>query len=353
MKIGIDISPLKTGHFLQHRVRGTGFYLEHLKASLQKYYPKNEYNFFTRSEKLPNDLDLIHIPYFEPFFITLPIKKIKTVVTVHDLTPLVFPKQFPSGIKGKVKWQIQKTRLKKADYIITDSQSSKEDIIKFTGISENRISVVYLAAGEEFKKLEVGNWKLKTKNKYDLPDQFGLYVGDVTWNKNLPKIIQAFENLNLPLVLVGKAIKDEEFDMSNPWNRDLLEVRSLVKEGKNIKALGFVPTDDLIFLYNLATVFVMPSFYEGFGLPILEAMSCGCPVITSKEGSLKEIAGDAALFVDPYNQKEIEEAVIRVFNEEKLRKELSEKGLKQAKNFSWENTAKKTIEAYMKALENR
>jgi len=163
--------------------------LEHLKKSLLKYFSDDKYTFFTRSEKLPKNIDLVHIPYFEPFFLTLPkVNKFKTVVTVHDLTPLVFPKEFPAGLKGKLKWQIQKGRLKKADHIITDSESSKEDIIKYVGVSESKISVVYLAAGEEFEKLKADNLKLKAvREKYDLPDPFCLYVGDVTWNKNLPR----------------------------------------------------------------------------------------------------------------------------------------------------------------------
>lgn len=351
MRVGIDCSPLKTGHFLQHRVRGTGFYLEHLKDSLEKYCPENEYTFFTRTEKLPDNLDLIHIPYFEPFFITLPRKpKTKVVVTVHDLTPLVFPKEFPAGLKGKIKWQIQKKRLKKADHIITDSECSKNDIIKYTRIKEEKISVVYLAAAEQFRKLELRNLKLEVKTKYDLPDRFGLYVGDVTWNKNLPRVIKAFQNVGLPLVLVGKAISEGEFDKTNPWNKDLAEVRSLLEKDQKTKAFGFVSTEDLVSLYNLATVFVMPSLYEGFGLPVLEAMACGCSVITSKEGSLKEITNDCALFVNPYNQKEIEEAIVKVFNNDNLRNELSEKGLKQAKKFSWKKTARETTEAYKKAL---
>jgi len=350
MQVAIDVSPLETGHFLQHRVRGTGFYLEHLKKALVKYFPENEYTFFTRSKKLPENVDLVHIPYFEPFFLTLPrTNKFKTVVTVHDLTPLVFPKEFPSGIKGKLKWQIQKKRLRNADHIITDSESSKKDIAKYARISENKISVVYLAAGEEFKKLENGKWKEEIRKKYNLPEKFALYVGDVTWNKNLPRIIRAVKKTNMQLVIVGKAVIDENFDRSNTWNKDLAKVQNLIKENTNIKPLGFLSTEDLVALYNLADVFLMPSLYEGFGLPILEAMACGCPVLTSKEGSLREVAGDVAYFVDPYNEDDIASSLQLLEKDEELKSKLSEKGLRQAKNFSWEQTAKNTIDAYKKA----
>jgi len=112
MKIAIDVSPLQTGH----KVRGVGFYLEHLKDALVKYFPDNEYVFFERGENLPRDIDLVHFPYFEPFFLALPLyKKFKTVVTVHDLTPIVFPNAFPRGIKGEIKWQMQRYALRRAD----------------------------------------------------------------------------------------------------------------------------------------------------------------------------------------------------------------------------------------------
>ncbi len=350
MNIGIDISPLKSGHYLQHRVRGTGFYLQNLKESLKGEDKNNSYIFYDRSTSIPGNIDLIHIPYFEPFFITLPIiKKVKTIVTVHDLTPLVFSKNFPSGIKGKLKWNIQKLLLKQADAIITDSNSSKKDIVQYTGISANKISVVYLAAGEEFKKLEIGNWKLEIGKRYGLPEKFALCVGDVTWNKNLPRLIKAAIKADVPLVMVGKALVEKDFDKNNPWNQDLVEVQKLA-ENKKIIRLGFVPTDDLVALYNLAKVFIMPSLYEGFGLPILEAMACGCPVLTSKEGSIPEVAGNAAFYVDAYSVDSITEGIKKVFEDKKLQEELSEEGIKQAKKFSWKKTAENTISVYQQVL---
>src|SRR5690606_8255299 len=142
--------------------------------------------------------DLLHIPYFDPFFIHLPLqKKSKLVVTVHDLTPLVFPDIFPAGIKGNLKWQFNKRLLAKADGIITDSHASATDIHRLTGIPKNKIHTVYLAAGEEFKKMENGKWKMEIKEKYGLPDRFVLYVGDVTANKNLPRLIDAIKEANL------------------------------------------------------------------------------------------------------------------------------------------------------------
>jgi glycosyltransferase involved in cell wall biosynthesis len=343
MKIAIDISPLQTGH----KVRGIGFYLEHLRGSLVKYLPQNEYVFFERGESLPKDIDLVHFPYFEPFFLALPIyKKYKTVVTVHDLTPIVFPKAFPRGIKGQLKWQMQRYSLRQAKAIITDSECSKKDIIKHVGAKAAKVNVVYLAAGEDFKKLEIGNWKMEIRQKYNLPERFVLYVGDVTWNKNLPRLLDAVKEIGVPIVMVGKSLTSQDYDKNNPWNSDLNRVQEIASGDKNIIRLGFVSPEELIQIYNIATVFTMPSLYEGFGLPILEAMSCGCPVITTKEGSLKEVSGSAAYFVDAYDVKSIASGIKKVFFDEKLQRELIEKGFDNIKRFSWKKTAEETFNIY-------
>ena len=348
MKIAIDISPLKSGHFLQHRVRGTGFYLQNLKSALEKYYPENNYLYFSRGDSLKENIDVVHYPYFEPFFLTLPLfSKNKSVVTVHDLTPLVFPDHFKSGFKGGVKWQIQKMALAGMKMVITDSQASKKDIVKFAGVPEEKVKVVYLAAGLEFKVLPdkekvIGN----IRKKYNLPKDFVLYVGDATWNKNLPRLIEAAIKINVPIVMVGKALTDKVADTHNPWNRDLIKLQELAEKNKNILRLGFVSSEDLVALYNAANLFVMPSLYEGFGLPVLEAMSCGCPVVTSKEGSLAEVSGDAAKVVDPYSVDSIAQGMKEILGNSVLRKELSQKGLVQAKKFTWEKMAKETMDAY-------
>ncbi|MFH1832987.1 MAG: glycosyltransferase family 1 protein [Candidatus Levyibacteriota bacterium] len=350
MKVAIDISPLKSGH----KVRGVGFYLENLKKSLVEYENSIEYVFFDEEKEIPNNIDLVHYPYFDPFFLTLPIfKKYKTIVTVHDLTPLVFPKAFPKGLKGNIKWQMQKIALRTTCAVITDSKASKSDIVKFTGINEEEIHVVYLAAGEEFMKMEdarlpdgQGRWKMEIRKKYNLPEKFVLYVGDVTWNKNLPRLVEALKKTNLPLVMVGKAIASNDFDKNNFWNSDLTKVQNLIKGDERFLRLGFVPTIDLVCLYNLATVFVMPSLYEGFGLPVLEAMSCGCPVVTTKEGSLKEIAGDAAFFVEAYDTESIADGINKVFSDKLIQENLSREGLVWAKNFKWKKTAKNTAAVY-------
>lgn len=345
MQIAIDISPLQTGH----SIRGTGFYVTHLRDALLEYFPKNIYFFLSGKEKIPSSVDIIHYPYFDPFFLTLPLlKRKKTVVTIHDVTPLVFPQLFPIGKKGIVKWQIQKLLAKHMDAIITDSESSKTDIMRLLHISKEKIHVVYLAAAATFGPQEKQK-SLPIVEKYNLPKEFVLYVGDATPNKNLPRLIDAMSALHIPLVMVGKTLGEERHS-KNPWDKDILYVQAKAKENKNIILLGFVSHEDLIGLYNSAKVFVMPSLYEGFGLPVLEAMACGCPVVTTKVGSLPEIAGDAAVYVDAYDAEAIGKGVLDVMKNKNAQKELSAKGLIQAKKFSWEKTAKQTLDVYEKVL---
>lgn len=353
MNIAVDISPITGSEIIGHRVRGTGFYIENLKKSLLHYFPENNYTFFTQGEVLPHDTDVVHYPYFEPFFLTLPFrKKFKTVVTVHDFTPFVFPKEFPSGMKGRMKWFFQRNSLRNVDAIIADSEISKKDIIKYAGIDESKITVVYLAASEKFKKKKLLEGNVKDfRKKYNLPEYFALYVGDVTWNKNLPRLITAVKKTNIPLVMVGKALVTKDFDTTNPWNQDLKKTLNLISNSNQFILPGFVGDKDLQSFYSLATVFAMPSLYEGFGLPILEAMACGVPVVTAASGSIPEVAGDAAFYVDPSDINSISQGIKKVFENKSLRSALSEKGLKQAEKFSWEKTASKTMQVYNKIYE--
>ncbi len=344
MTIAIDISPLASGH----KIRGVGFYLQNLKDSLVKYFPDNTYIFFNRQEEINQNIDIIHYPYFDPFFVTLPfINKYKTVVTVHDLMPFVFPEHFPAGIKGTLSWQFQKRALQKADAIITDSYCSQKDIMCFTNVPKEKIHVIYLAAHQEYRKIELSDSQIKTlQRKYNLPEKFLLYVGDVTWNKNLSRLVEAVAKTDVPLVMVGKSLVNKNYDKMNIWNQDLVQVQKLIERNDQVVQVGFIPTKDLVALYNLATAFIMPSLYEGFGLPVLEAMECEVPVIATKEGSLPEVCGDAAYYVDPYTIESIAKGVNTVFSDEIIQRKLIEKGQVQAKKFNWEKTAKETINVY-------
>jgi glycosyltransferase involved in cell wall biosynthesis len=348
MKIAIDTSPLQSGH----KVRGVGFYLHHLRDALEQYFPQNSYTFFTDASRIPALIDIIHYPYFEPFQLARPLfKKKPTVVTIHDLTPIKFPQHFPVGKRGALMWRLNKMLLKSVDAIITDSEASKHDIISLAGVPGEKISVVYLAAASQFKQRDLPQSKIQDlRSKYNLPEKFVLYVGDVTWNKNLPRLVRAVQKEDIHLVLAGKALAQQDFDRSNPWTNDLQEVQQLASNDERIHILGFVPDEDLVTLYNAATVFVMPSLYEGFGLPVIEAMQSGCPVITTGEGSLPEVGGEAVYYTDAQDTEAMAETIVKVLHDSRLRNRLREKGLERAKQFSWRLTAEKTIAVYERVL---
>lgn len=347
MKIAIDVSPVSKSSISAHKVRGVGSYINLLIDNLEKYDKKNEY-FFVENKKFPRDVDLIHIPYFDPFFITLPfMPQAKTVVTVHDLTPLVFPDKFPSGIKGKIRWAVQKKLLKKTTVVVTDSEKSKEDVVKIAGVEGEKVHSIYLSAGDEFKKIKSDDIrKSSALAKYNLPEKFILYVGDATWNKNLPNLINAVKKTKATLVITGKVWEQKMDSVSNnPWNDDLRKVMPEIESPQFIK-LGFVSEDELVMLYNTADLLIMPSFYEGFGLPVLEAMSCGCPVITTKEGSLPEVAGSAAYYVNPYSIDSIAEGINNLVSDKQLLDEFRKRGVKQSKKFTTQNSIKRLVEVY-------
>jgi len=339
MKVAIDISSL----YSAHKTRGIGFYTKRLIQALRLIKGPDFSVRLIKQGKIPQDVDLVHYPYFDLFLLTLPIKKIKpTVVTVHDLIPLVFPDKFPKGIRGWIKYQIQRQALRRVDAVITDSECSKKDIIKFIGFPKEKIYVVPLAPGKEFKKLEI-------KKKYSLPKIFALYVGDVNWNKNVEGLIKACAKIKIDLVLVGKAFRDK----SLPETQAILRLIEELSLNNQTRILGFTPTEDLVAIYNLATVYCQPSFYEGFGLPVLEAMACGTPVVCSKTSSLPKVVGDAAVFVDPNDYKSIAEGIMKLMENKKLYEGLREQGRRRARKFSWEKTAKETVKVYHEVVKRK
>lgn len=347
MKVALDISPTKTGH----KVRGVGIYTENLENALKKYAKDVDLEVIENKSQIKIGLDLVHFPYFDPFILSLSQKKgIKTLVTVHDLIPLVFPKKFPPGVKGKIKWLLQKRKLSKVDAIITDSESSKKDILKLVNFPPEKISVVYLAADDVFKKITDEKLLSEIRQKYSLPEKFILYVGDATWNKNLLNLVRAIMRTKIKAVLVGKAIASGS-TVVNEWTKELMEVQRITKGNDQFVELGFVPTEDLVSLYSLCSVFVFPSRYEGFGLPLLEAASCGASIITSKTGSIPEVIGDAAEFVDPESIEDITSKIEKVLGNEELRNNLSKKALLRSKQFSWEKTALNTAKIYKKVID--
>lgn len=332
MKVGL-INPPKGNN-----VRGVGYYIDHLYEALKQKnidVSRIDYSLFAISY---NPFDIIHFPYFSPFFLDGSFALLypfafskKIVVTVHDLTPLKFPEHFPLGKRAKIVWPIQKNALKLVNAICTDSECSRRDITEITGVGD--INVTYLAADCAFKPIKDVKKLKSIKVKYSLPNRFAMYLGGANWNKNLPTLIRACDKIKMPLILVGKELMGQGADFSNIENQPL----KFVIDSGAIK-LGFVPDEDLVALFNLASVYVQPSYYEGFGLPVLQAMAVGTPVICGKVGSLPEIAGEAATYVDITS---VDKLALAIKNVKKTGCEIA-----QTKKFSWDKTATETIKIY-------
>ncbi len=288
------------------------------------------------------DVDILHCPaHVIPIF-----SKQKSILTIHDLAFKLFPKTF--------KWQnriylnfIVPLSIKRADKIIAVSNNTKNDIVKEYNVNPNKINVIYNGLDEKFKILKEDTVINKLKAKYELPQNFILYLGTLEPRKNLKNLIKAFDNLeesNKKLVIAG----------GKGWLYK--DIFSLVREKKlenDIIFTGYVDKEDIVPLYNAATLFVYPSLYEGFGLPPLEAMACGTPVITSNVSSLPEVVGDAAITVDPKNINELSEAISNVLSNEDLQNEIIQRGIERAKLFTWENAAIETVKVYEEVLEQK
>lgn len=341
-KVAIDASPTKSGH----SARGIGSYTRQLLNQFKKGKWPTEFEFFT-DPATPPPADLVHYPYFDLFFHTLPGKKsVARGVTIHDVIPLVFPRYFPAGIRGYINLFFQKRALANTDFIICDSGASKKDIIDKLQISDEKIYVICLAAGENFKKLENKALLENVRKKFHLPKEFALYVGDVNWNKNVEGLLTAIFKVRIPAVLVGQAITDQNLEPVGKINK---LIARLNLEDKITKT-GFVAEDDLIALYNLAALTVLPSFYEGFGLPVLESMACGTPVVCSNAGSLSEIAGPA-IICDPADPADIASKIGQVLNLTKpKRDQVVRKSQDHSAKFTWQKTAQQTVNIYMKYM---
>lgn len=343
MKVAINTSPLQT----EHKVRGVGSYTQRLQEALKKGNYNINFEFF-QDPASPPPANVIHYPYFDLFFHTLPTKRKKSrVVTIHDVIPLIFPSYFPSGIKGYINFYFQKRALKNTDYVICDSQTSKKDIMDKLSYPEEKIKVIYLAAGENFKPEKSGNKLEEIKRKYKLPKDFVLFVGDVNWNKNLKNLINAVKIAKVNLVMIGSALRNSNLYETQQINK---LIRKLKLENKIIKT-GFVPEEDLICIYNLASLTLLPSFYEGFGLPVLESMACGTPVVCASVASLAEIGNEMATFCDPQDPKDIAQKIESTLAlSQNQRAILAIKLITYASKFTWKKVADQTVKVYESLL---
>jgi len=295
-------------------------------------------SYLLAAELIPLGLDVFHSPDFIP-----PRKtRYKCVITVHDLNFLVYP-HFLTSDAARYYGQIDQA-VRRADRIIAVSESTRRDIVRLIGAPENKITVIYEGANPIFRPLDNKDEIRKSlQRKHGISGDFILFVSTIEPRKNIPTLVRAFRQLlddyhiDVSLVLAGR--KGWKFD----------EVFATIEElgvQDRVFCLGRVPTVDLVWLYNTARAFAFPSFYEGFGLPPLEAMACGTPVVVSNVSSLPEVVGDAALKVDPEEVDELTVALWRLVSDEALRTDLIEKGLRRASTFSYEKMARETLAVY-------
>lgn len=355
MRVAINVTPLKSAH----KNRGIGYYTDNLIENLKKDQNIKIFTFLDTTEL--KEVDIIHYPWFDFFFHTLPLRRVApTVVTIHDVIPLIFKEHYPVGLKGKINFLLQKAALKNCQAFITDSDASKQDIIKHLKLESEKVFPIPLAAEERFKLLS-DTKLLYAKRKLNLPDRYLLYVGDANWVKNIPFLIKAFRKLknissdmnDLKLILVGGVFLKRVNDINHPELESLKLANKLIEEQgleESIVRVGNLEKDELAAFYNLASAYVQPSFYEGFGLPVLEAFACGVPVVCSNGGSLPEVGGDAALFFNPQNLNQFINLLREVLQNMSLREKLIKLGLKQAEKFSWQKVVDETKAVYMKIL---
>ncbi|RJP64120.1 MAG: glycosyltransferase family 1 protein [Candidatus Abyssobacteria bacterium SURF_17] len=376
MRIGIDATPVTNRS-------GTGYYTQKLAEFLGRADSENEYFLFCPSDyedylehprmfeypnfrilrvrvrgqasqflwkqlTLPREIEKLGIDVFHfPSFIASLRIQVPSVVTVHDLCFELFPEAFSPVRRPYYRLVIPRS-IRYCTAIIADSHATRADIESRLGVDNGRIQAIHLGVDPvRFYHVSEESEQARVRARYSLPREFILYVGTLEPRKNIPRLIRAFaygvvaRGLPHHLVIAGR----------RGWLFDDIfrEVRALELSEK-VCITGFVERSDLPVLYSMARVFAYPSLYEGFGLPCLEAMSCGTPVITSDRSSLPEIVGDDALTIDPTSVESIANALRLVCSDDACHKRLSECGHRRASRFSWLTTAKRTLEVYKKAL---
>lgn len=364
MKIGIDISQIVHGV-------GVSFYTQNLVEGLLKIDKKNDYKLFFSSlrKNLPADfnyqaanvrLKSFKIPptLLEPLFNkfhflpiesfigkvdvfhssdwTQPSTRAKKVTTIHDFGFLKYPQTAHPKIKAVMERRFEWIK-KEIDMVIAISEATKKDTMEILEIPEDKIRVVYEAIPDDISQIKNKKTIETVKAKYGIKGNYLLSVATLEPRKNLKRIIQAFQALgikDLKLVIVGKSGWDTSLQGDD------------LKKMSNVFFTGYVNRQELAALYSGAVCLAFPSLYEGFGLPILEAMKCGCPVVTSHLSSMPEVAGRAGILVDPMDVEEIGKGFYEVVSNKVKRQEMIKEGFKQVEKFSWEKTAKETLRVY-------
>lgn len=339
MRVAIDIG--KSGKL--DAIRGIGFHTKELVNHLKDIEALQLDLVDAKTTDL-SKYDLVHYQSFPVYQETLPKEfQTKSVITIHDLIYLIYPQAYPAGIKGRWKFMQQKKRAKKADAIITISETSKKDIVRFLDIDPSKIYVTYLAP-QSMTKVTTSLIN-QTKEKYNLPKEFVLYVGDVNYNKNILTLAKACKIAKLPLVMVGKQAVEQNFDRNHPENRSWVEFLKLYEYDPQVIRLGFLSNEEFSSVWKLASIYCQPSLYEGFGMTLLEAFQQQVPVVAARTQALVEVGADACMYVDPHNSEEFARA-FKILLNKNVAQELVSKGDLRLKDFSWEKTAQQTYEIY-------
>ncbi len=292
-------------------------------------------------ELLRFSIDVLHSPDFIPPF----RRRCRSVITVHDLAFLRFP-DLLTRESASYYGQIARA-VESADQVIAVSHSTKRDLLELLSVDPEKITVVHSGVSPECRPLEAAELEA-WRQELELPDRFILFVGTMEPRKNLPTLLRAFARVwkahRVPLVVVG----------GQGWlNQELYRVREELGLGDEVRFVGSVEASRLVYYYNCAACLVLPSLYEGFGHPVLEAMACGTPVIASNVSSLPEIVGEAALLVAPDDVEGLAAAMGRLLADGGLRQRLIGLGLRRASLFSWEKTARETMAVYHKVVEGK
>lgn len=348
--------------FRMHNASGIGTYIKNIVPFLiskfditllgrtneiQKYEWSKEVKIIDCSSKIYSIKEQFELPikipkcdiFWSPHYNIplLPIKAKKRVVTIHDVFHLAFYNTLNLKQKLYTKIVINQA-VNRSDIILTVSEFSANEIKKYTNTKKD-IHVIYNAI--DHKKFKVIKEKSKldfVRKKYSLPQEFILFVGNVKPHKNLKNLLLAIKNIEINLVIVGKK---EGFITAD---KDITNIIERYNLKNRIIFTGYIEDEDLPIIYNLATLFVFPSLYEGFGIPPLEAQACGCPVICSNAASLPEVCGNSVIYFNPYDVEDIKEKIELVLNNKELQNELKLKGFENVKRFSWEKSAIKIIE---------
>lgn len=306
---------------------------------------------FDRSEVLRflrrQAVDVCHIPHDD-----IPRRvPCHCVVTVHDCVQILYPPETKFGWVHAARFQSKRRRLQRADHVIAVSEATKRDVMRLYQIPEDKITVIHNALDEHLSRLHSAMDAQHVLERYQINDPYVLFAGNVRPHKNITRLIEAFAvarselkdhplYCRLKLLIIG-----DELSTHQALRRAVV----ISRVQNDVRFLGFVPYEFLKVFYQKASAFVFPSLYEGFGLPPLEAMSFGTPVLTSNTSSLPEVVGDAALMVNPENVFEIARGIKQILCDENLRLQLVRKGFEQIKRFSWLEAAKETLRLYQNA----